>query len=147
MLCVLVLYSLSYYCYWLVVLFLLVYLVFTIVVRAVGVCYMLFVSLVSVCFFVTLTLYHLATITALYRLYCCLGVLLATYYDKAPLKGAYLLVRLIFRVGIIIYLSLAWLVYTKKDNGNYIRYPLIIYWFEMNIFGILIQLKCINLLN
>ena len=96
--------------------------------RGVDIGYMLFNSLVLACSIVALTLYHLATITALYRLYCCLGVLLATYYDKAPLKGAYLLVRLIFRVGIIIYLFLAWLVSnTKKDNGNYIRYPLIIY--------------------
>ena len=67
---------------------------------------------------------YIASIRVYLSLWCIAGII----YDKAPLKGAYLLALLIFRVGIIIYLFLiAWLVSnTKKDNGNYIRYPLII---------------------
>lgn len=74
--------------------------ILAICVRGVDIGYMLFNSLVLACSFVTLTLYHLATITALYCFISLLFVFIRSlgvaglYYDNAPLKGAYLLVLL-----------------------------------------------------
>lgn len=75
------------------------------------------------CYLVTLPPCHYYRFISLLFVFICVAGII---YDKAPLKGAYLLVLVLLGWYVYFIFPLLGKFTQKKDNGYYIRYPLII---------------------